>query len=85
MPPVTHRINASRAGAPVSLEITVHASTAETLNAFLQAQLTKAVDASDERPFFDFNHEDREAAAWPTEFYWAGDDPQSGGVRVKVE
>lgn len=85
MPPGTHRINASRAGAPVSLDITVDAVTAETLNTFLQAQLSKAADGSDDRPFFDFNHEDREAAAWPTEFYWAGDDPQSGGVRAKVE
>jgi hypothetical protein len=57
----------------------------ETLNGFLQAQLTKAQDGSDDRPFFDFNHEDREAAAWPTEFYWAGDDPKTGGVRAKVD
>jgi len=85
MPPGTHRINASRNGKPVSLEIKVDAATAETLNAFLQAQLAKAADGSDDRPFFDFNHEDREAAAWPTEFYWAGDDPKTGGVRAKVE
>ncbi len=24
-------------------------------------------------------------AAWPTEFFWAGDDPQGGGVRARVE
>jgi phage I-like protein len=85
MPSGTHRINASRAGKPVALDITVDATTAETLNAFLQAQLTKATEGNDDRPFFDFNHEDREAAAWPTEFYWAGDDPKTGGVRAKVE
>lgn len=85
MPPGTHRINASRNGKPVSLDITVDASTAETLNKFLQAQLTKATEGNDDRPFFDFNHEDREAAAWPTEFYWAGDDPLAGGVRAKIE
>jgi phage I-like protein len=85
MPPGTHRINASRNGKPVSLEITVDASTAETLNNFLQAQLIKATEGNDDRPFFDFNHEDREAAAWPTEFYWAGDDPLTGGVRAKVD
>ena len=85
MPPGTHRINASRAGKPVALDITVDATTADTLNAFLQAQLTKATEGNDDRPFFDFNHEDREAAAWPTEFYWAGDDLKTGGVRAKIE
>lgn len=85
MPPGKHRIHASRSGNPVTLDITVDASTAETLNAFLQAQLAKASTGSEDRPFFDFNHEDREAAAWPTEFYWAGDDPKAGGVRAKVE
>jgi len=85
MPPGTHRINASRSGKPVSLDIKVDASTAETLNAFLQAQLAKATEGKDDRPFFDFNHEDREAAAWPTEFYWAGDDLKTGGVRAKIE
>ena len=85
MPPGTHRINASRAGKPVALEISVDAATAETLDAFLQAQLTKATEGNDDRPFFDFNLEDREAAAWPTEFYWAGDDLKTGGVRAKVD
>jgi len=84
-PPGTHRINASRNGKPVSLDIKVDAATAETLNAFLQAQLAKASEGNDDRPFFDFNHEDRDAAAWPTEFYWAGDDLKTGGVRAKVE
>ncbi len=85
MPPGTHRINASRGGQPVSLDITVDASTADRLNQFLQDQLTKATEGNDDRPFFDFNHEDREAAAWPTEFYWAGEDPITGGVRAKIE
>ena len=85
MPPGSHRIHASRGGKPVSLGITVDSVTAFTLDAFLQAQLAKAADGTDDRPFFDFNHEDREAAAWPTEFYWAGTDPKTGGVRAKVE
>jgi len=85
MPPGKHRIHASRSGNPVTMDITVDAGTASTLNAFLQAQLAKASGGSEDRPFFDFNHEDREAAAWPTEFYWAGDDPLAGGVRAKVE
>jgi phage I-like protein len=85
MPPGKHRINASRNGKPVTLDITINASTADRLNQFLQSQLTKATEGNEDRPFFDFNHEDREAAAWPTEFYWAGDDPLTGGVRAKIE
>lgn len=71
MPPGTHRIYASRNGEPVSLEIIVNAATAETLNAFLQAQLAKSKEGSDDRPFFDLSHEDCEAATWLTEFYWS--------------
>jgi hypothetical protein len=47
--------------------------------------MTAAAEGREDRPFFDFNHEDREASAWPTEFYWAGDDPQTGGVRARLE
>ncbi len=85
MPPGKHQINASRNGKPVTLEIQVDSKTAETLDSFLQAQLASAEKGSEDRPFFDFNHEDREAAAWPTEFFWAGDDLKTGGVRAKVE
>lgn len=85
MPPGRHRIRASRGGKPVEVDVSVDASTAATLQAFLARQLTAASEGREDRPFFDFNHEDREASAWPTEFYWAGEDPQSGGVRARVE
>ncbi len=74
MPPGRHTINATRNKQPVTVDITADENAATRLNAWLQ-----------DRPFFDFNHEDREAAAWPTEFYWAGDDPINGGIRAKVE
>lgn len=82
MPPGIHQISASRGGQPVSLTVTVDASTAANLDRFLKERLAHAASGQDDRPFFDFNHEDREAAAWPTEFYWAGDDPLTGGVRA---
>lgn len=85
MPPGRHRIRASQGGKPVSVEVAVNEATAAVLQTFLAAKLTAAAAGSDDRPFFDFNHEDREASAWPTEFYWAGDDPQSGGVRARIE
>lgn len=85
MPSGRHRIRASQAGKPLTVEVTVDASTAATLQNFLAAKLSAAQDGRDDRPFFDFNHEDREAAAWPVEFFWAGDDPKTGGVRAKIE
>ncbi len=85
MPPGRHRIRASQAGKPLTVEVTVDAQTATTLQTFLAAKLAAATAGRDDRSFFDFNHEDREASAWPAEFFWAGDDPQTGGVRAKVE
>jgi len=85
MPPGKHRINASRNGKPVELDVSIDAQAADKLNAFLKGELAKVEVGSEDRPYFDFNHEDREAAAWPTEFYWAGDDPVEGGVRAKIE
>ena len=85
MPPGRHRIRASQSGKPVSVEVAVSAATAAVLQTFLAAKMTAAAEGREDRPFFDFNHEDREASAWPTEFYWAGDDPQTGGVRARLE
>jgi len=85
MPPGRHRIRASQGGKPVSVEVAVSAATASVLQSFLAAKMTAAAEGREDRPFFDFNHEDREASAWPTEFYWAGDDPQTGGVRARLD
>jgi hypothetical protein len=71
MPPGRHRIRASQGGKPVSVEVAVNAATAAVLQTFLTGKLTAAAEGREDRPFFDFNHEDREASAWPTEFYWA--------------
>lgn len=85
MPPGRHRIRASQGGKPVNVEVSVNADTASTLQAYLASQLAAVAAGREDRPFFDFNHEDREAAAWPTEFFWAGDDPKTGGVRARIE
>ena len=85
MPPGRHRIRATQAGKPLTVEVTVDAQTAVTLQSFLAAKLAAATEGREDRPFFDFNHEDREASAWPVEFLWAGDNPQSGGVRARIE
>lgn len=85
MPPGRHRIRASRAGKPVELEVEVTQITATALSDWLTRQLALAAAGAEDKPFLDFNHDDREAAAWPLKIFWAGDDPKTGGVRAKVE
>lgn len=85
MPPGRHRIRASRAGKPVELDVEVTQTTATALSDWLTRQLALVAAGAEDKPFFDFNHDDREAAAWPLKIFWGGDDPKTGGVRAKVE
>lgn len=85
MPPGHHRIRASRAGKPVELDVEVNQTTATALSDWLTRQLALAAAGAEDKPFFDFNHDDREAAAWPVKIFWGGDDPKTGGVRAKIE
>jgi len=85
MPPGEHEITALKEGEPVTLKVSVHAGTAERMNRLLQDLRAKAAAGLGDYPYFDFNHEDGEASGRPLEFYWAGDDPKTGGVRAKAE
>lgn len=70
---------------PQEIELTIDEQTAthlETLRAELQA---KADAGEGDAPYFDFNHNDGEASAWPKRIFWGGDDPLLGGVRAEVE
>jgi hypothetical protein len=58
------------------------AAVLETSRATYQA---KADAGEGDAPYLDFNHEDREASAWPKRIYWAGEDPRTGGIRAEVE
>lgn len=70
---------------PQAMELTIGSTTAATLEAARAAHQAKADAGEGDSPFFDFNHDDREAAAWPKRIFWAGDDPLLGGVRAEVE
>lgn len=86
-PPGEQKVTVTNAatGEPVDLDLTVEAKTAETLEA-ARAEMQSRADAGEgDAPYFDFNHNDEEASAWPTRIYWAGDDPLTGGVRAEVE
>jgi len=84
MPPGRHRIRARQGGKPVSLEVEVGADSAKVLQDALTAPQAKAEAGEGDRPYFDLNHEDREAAGWPLAFRWAG-RPQKNRERVRVE
>ena len=60
----------------------IDASTAETLNAHLQALLARAARGEGAEPFADKNHEDSERTFTPVKYFWGGDDPKAGGVRL---
>jgi hypothetical protein len=85
MPPGEHQITALKSGEPVTLTVRVHAGTAERMNRLLQDLRAKAAAGAGDYPYFDFNHDDGEASGRPLEFYWAGDDLKTGGVRAKAE
>jgi len=71
-------------GKPVPLTVTVDATTAAALEE-CRAKYQAEVDAkTGDAPYLDFNHDDGPASAWVKEIYWAGDDPQTGGIRAKV-
>ena len=81
LPPGTHNITATKNGKPAELTLEVDAQTAN----LLQKSFDKITAGDKEQVFIDFNHDDGEASGWVTGFYWAGADPDTGGVRAKVE
>jgi phage I-like protein len=85
MPPGKHRITAMQADRPVTREILVDARTATTMEGLLQELRTRAANGEEDRPYLDFNHDDREASGHVMSFFWGGDDPVTGGVRARVQ
>lgn len=83
MPPGPQKPKCKVGGKAKELSFTVMARHAIAFNDQLQARRALAAAGQGDEPFIDFNHEDGRAAGRPTEFYWGGDDPQQGGIRVK--
>jgi phage I-like protein len=78
MPGGVHRIHASKGDEEVTMDVLVDQSAAEVL----QASLVAAHNTR-QRPYFDFDHEDGPAAAWPKAFVWQ--DAPEPGIYAKVE
>ena len=79
MPAGIHSLHATREGVPVQVRVRVDPATAATL----QAQWRAHMESSRQRPFFDFDHRNEAAAAWPLEFAWRI-EPEPG-VYARVE
>jgi hypothetical protein len=77
-----HTINATRAGKPVTKTIMVGPDTA----AAMQAALAAHIEAAEQKPYFDFDHDDTKASAWPTSYRWEpGTAGKPAGVYAQVE
>lgn len=79
MPGGEHELTASRAGRPVAVRLLVDRSAAAAMQQSLQEHLS----ASAQRPYFDFDHKDEGASAWPLEFLWK--QTPAPGVYARVE
>ena len=85
-PPGVHEtVVATKDGTKVAMRMIIDAAGAEAIEADRAAYQAEADAGAGDAPFLDFNHEDREASAWPKRVFWAGDDPIDGGIRAEVE
>jgi len=80
-PAGTHTINATQYGKPITATVTITAATAAAMQTALTAHL-----AGPQKPYFDFNHDDNVASAWPKSFRWEnGATGKRAGVYAAVE
>ncbi|AHF94213.1 hypothetical protein OPIT5_08310 [Opitutaceae bacterium TAV5] len=80
-PAGTHTINASQDGEPVTKTVAIGPDTAAVVNAALQAHLR-----TERKPYFDFDHNDTVASAWPKSCRWeAGTGDKKPGVYAAVD
>ncbi|PTX95762.1 phage protease [Opitutus sp. ER46] len=81
-PAGVHTINAKQAGKAINTSVQVDAQTAAVMQATLEAHMA----ASPQKPYFDFDHDDKDASAWPKAFRWEdGSNGRPAGVYAAVE
>jgi hypothetical protein len=82
MPPGVHEVWPDGFESPVT--VNVQPEVARIANTQLQELRRVAAAGGGSWPFMDFNHEDGEQSGEPLEFFWGGNDPKTGGVRLRV-
>jgi hypothetical protein len=86
MPPGVHEVTAvSGDGKPWKSRVTVNESLANLVRRQFKAYMAKAEAGEEDKPFLDFNHEDGAASAQVVDAFWGGNDPKTGGIRLKVD
>lgn len=83
MPPGYQQPVAFVSGESRQLNFTVKPEHAQAFDGQLQRMIELAKSGNGDLPFIDFNHEDGAASGRPAQFYWGGDDPKKGGIRLK--
>lgn len=68
-----------------TFKMKVDASVAARAQADLEKIQQANIAGKGSAPFADKNHDDAEATFRPVKFFWAGNDPKAGGVRVQCE
>lgn len=79
MPAGDHVVHCTVDGEPAEVSVSCTDVDAQRLDAQLQEHLALASEGKASRPFIDFDHEGKEAAAIPVQFFW------QDGIRLKVE
>lgn len=79
MPPGEHDITPSRNGKPIQLKVKVNQAAAAAVKESLDA-----LKKEGKRPYLDFNHDGGKASALVNDIFWAGDDPETGGIRARI-
>lgn len=82
MPPGRQTIAPLVEGKIMEMEVNVGPHYAAAFQECLEALQASARDGAGDLPFTDFNHEDGRASGHPQKFYWGGEDPKKGGVRL---
>ena len=81
-PAGTHTINATQGGRPVTKQVAVGPDTA----AAMQAALSTHIATTNQRAYFDFDHDDTKASAWPKSFRWEpGSADKKAGVYAALD
>lgn len=78
MPGGVHAVHCMKGDKKVKVTVKVDRETATVAQRQLEAYLA----LGKQRPYFDFNHDESSASAWPVEFAWRDDEP---GVWTRVE
>lgn len=84
MPPGRQTVAPFVKGEPTEMEIVVTAKYAEVFQQALLANQAAVAAGQASEAFTDFDHADGAASSRPRRYYWGGDDPKTGGVRLET-